>query len=166
MIKSPCVIITNMSSAVKRLMNEYKQLCKDAPDGITAGPSEESNYLEWDAIIMGPDGCPYEGGVFTAKLTFPPNYPLQPPKMRFTCEMLHPNVYQNGEVCISILHAPGEDQYGYEDSSERWSPVQSVEKILLSVVSMLHEPNPESAANIDASKLLRESPKEYERQVF
>ena len=152
-------------SAVKRLINEYKQLCKDSPDGITAGPSDEANYLEWDAIVMGPEGCPYEGGVFTAKLTFPSNYPLQPPKMRFTCEMLHPNVYQNGEVCISILHAPGEDQYGYEDSSERWSPVQSVEKILLSVVSMLHEPNPESAANIDAGKLFRDSPKEFDRQV-
>lgn len=40
-------------------------------------------------------------------------------------------------MCISILHAPGDDPMGYETSAERWSPVQSVEKILLSVVSML-----------------------------
>jgi len=40
---------------------------------------------------------------------------------------------------------------GYESSAERWSPVQSVEKILLSVVSMLAEPNDESGANVDAS---------------
>lgn len=46
-------------------------------------------------------------------------------------------VYADGRVCISILHAPGDDPMGYESSSERWSPVQSVEKILLSVVSML-----------------------------
>jgi ubiquitin-conjugating enzyme E2 G2 len=57
--------------------------------------------------------------------------------MRFTCEFFHPNVYQNGTVCISILHPPGDDPNMYESSSERWSPVQSVEKILLSVVSML-----------------------------
>lgn len=61
------------------------------------------------------------------------------------------SVYSNGEVCISILHPPGEDPNHYESSSERWSPVQSVEKILLSVVSMLAEPNCESPANIEAS---------------
>ena len=53
-------------------------------------------------------------------------------------------------VCISILHPPGDDPNMYESSSERWSPVQSVEKILLSVVSMLAEPNDESGANIEA----------------
>lgn len=47
------------------------------------------------------------------------------------------SVYPDGRVCISILHAPGDDPMGYESSAERWSPVQSVEKILLSVVSML-----------------------------
>lgn len=57
--------------------------------------------------------------------------------MRFTCDFFHPNVYANGTVCISILHPPGDDPNMYESSSERWSPVQSVEKILLSVVSML-----------------------------
>lgn len=71
--------------------------------------------------------------------------------MRFTSRIFHPNVYADGRVCISILHAPGEDPHMYESSSERWSPVQSVEKILLSVVSMLAEPNAESGANIDAS---------------
>jgi ubiquitin-conjugating enzyme E2 G2 len=78
---------------------------------------------------------------------------LSPPKMKFTCDIFHPNskqkyftvcvskhyfsVYADGRVCISILHAPGDDPMGYESSAERWSPVQSVEKILLSVVSML-----------------------------
>lgn len=60
-------------------------------------------------------------------------------------------VYQDGTVCISILHPPGDDPIGYESSSERWSPVQSVEKILLSVVSMLAEPNDESGAYLDAA---------------
>jgi ubiquitin-protein ligase len=60
-------------------------------------------------------------------------------------------VYKDGTVCISILHPPGDDPNHYESSSERWSPVQSVEKILLSVMSMLAEPNDESGANIDAS---------------
>ena len=63
----------------------------------------------------------------------------------------HPPVYEDGGVCISILHTPGEDPLGYELPAERWSPVQSIEKILLSVVSMLAEPNDESGANVDAS---------------
>lgn len=49
----------------------------------------------------------------------------------------HCAVYPDGRVCISILHTPGEDPLGYESATERWSPVQSIEKILLSVVSML-----------------------------
>lgn len=59
-------------------------------------------------------------------------------------------------MCISILHPPGEDPMGYESSLERWSPVQSIEKILISVVSMLAEPNDESPANVDAAKMWRE----------
>lgn len=81
--------------------------------------------------------------------------------MRFTSRIFHPNVYADGRVCISILHPPGEDPLQYESSSERWSPVQSVEKILLSVVSMLAEPNPESGANIDACKVWREDRNRY-----
>lgn len=72
-------------------------------------------------------------------------------------------VYQDGRVCISILHAPGDDPMGYESSAERWSPVQSVEKILLSVVSMLAEPNDESGANVDAAKMWREDRDEFEK---
>jgi ubiquitin-conjugating enzyme E2 G2 len=81
--------------------------------------------------------------------------------MKFTCEMFHPNVYRDGRVCISILHAPGEDPLGYESSAERWSPVQSVEKILLSVISMLAEPNAESGANVDASKMFRDDQEQF-----
>jgi ubiquitin-protein ligase len=54
-------------------------------------------------------------------------------------------------VCISILHEPGDDKYGYESASERWLPVHTVETILLSVISMLADPNYESPANVDAA---------------
>ncbi|OCT61299.1 hypothetical protein XELAEV_18047324mg [Xenopus laevis] len=103
-------------TALKRLMAEYKQLTLNPPEGIVAGPINEENFFEWEALIM---------------------------------------------VCISILHAPGDDPMGYESSAERWSPVQSVEKILLSVVSMLAEPNDESGANVDASKMWREDREQF-----
>ncbi|CAE1155773.1 UBE2G2 [Acanthosepion pharaonis] len=132
------------------------KLTLNPPEGIIAGPVSEENFFEWEALIMGPEGTCFEGGVFPARLMFPPDYPLSPPKMKFNSEIFHPNIYVDGRVCISILHAPGDDPMGYETSAERWSPVQSVEKILLSVVSMLAEPNDESAANVDAAKTWRE----------
>lgn len=148
-------------TALKRLMAEYKQLTLNPPEGIVAGPANEENFFEWEALIMGPQDTCFEGGVFPAVLSFPSDYPLSPPKMRFTCDMFHPNIYPDGRVCISILHAPGDDPMGYESSAERWSPVQSVEKILLSVVSMLAEPNDESGANVDASKMWREDREQF-----
>ncbi|CAB3980285.1 ubiquitin-conjugating enzyme E2 G2 [Paramuricea clavata] len=150
-------------AALKRLMAEYRQLTLNPPEGIIAGPVNEENFFEWEALIMGPEGTPFEDGVFTAKIVFPSDYPLSPPKMKFVSDMFHPNVYPDGRVCISILHAPGDDPMGYETSAERWSPVQSVEKILLSVVSMLAEPNDESGANVDASKLWRDNREEFNK---
>lgn len=97
-------------------------------------------------------------------MTFPQSYPINPPKLKFITPIFHPNVYENGEVCISILHE-GEDQYGYEAASERWSPVQTPETILLSVISMLSSPNDESPANIEAGKLWREDKKEFKKKV-
>ncbi|GAB5589306.1 ubiquitin conjugating enzyme Ubc7/UbcP3 [Umbelopsis nana] len=151
----------NGSTALKRLMTEYRELTLNAPEGIMAGPVSEDNFFEWEALITGPEETPFEGGIFPATLKFPKDYPLSPPTMKFTCDFFHPNVYADGTVCISILHAPGDDPNMYESSSERWSPVQSVEKILLSVVSMLAEPNDESGANIDACKIWRTQRERY-----
>ncbi|THH28177.1 hypothetical protein EUX98_g6005 [Antrodiella citrinella] len=142
-----------------------KLLFQEAKEARRTGPISESDFFTWEALIMGPKDTPFEGGLFAAKLTFPSDYPLSPFKMRFDPPLFHPNVYPDGNVCISILHAPGEDPTHYESASERWSPVQSVEKVILSVVSMLAEPNLESGANIDCCKLYRDNKAEYERIV-
>ena len=60
-------------------------------------------------------------------------FPGQLTHAHFFCS----KVYADGNVCISILHTPGDDPTMYEQASERWSPVQSVEKVILSVISML-----------------------------
>eukprot|EP00047_Mylnosiga_fluctuans_P013926 m.34221 g.34221 ORF g.34221 m.34221 type:complete len:166 (-) comp5190_c0_seq1:141-638(-) len=152
-----------MANAVRRLLSEYKQMNKSPTEGIIAAPVSDDNVFEWEALIAGPKETPYEFGVFTAKLTFPQNYPLSPPTMKFLCPMFHPNIYLDGRVCISILHPPGDDPLMYEKASERWSPVQSIEKILISVVSMLAEPNDESGANLDAAKMWREDRERFKR---
>ncbi|KAL9091296.1 MAG: hypothetical protein Q9165_004930 [Trypethelium subeluteriae] len=134
-------------------------------NGITAGPASEDDIFVWEALIQGPEDTPFALGVFPAELKFPRDYPLSPPTMKFTCDMWHPNVYPNGNVCISILHPPGDDPNHYESASERWSPIQSVEKILISVMSMLAEPNDESPANVDAARMWREKRGDYEKIV-
>ncbi|XP_024379835.1 ubiquitin-conjugating enzyme E2 7 isoform X2 [Physcomitrium patens] len=129
----------------------FEDLSRNPVDGFSAGLVDDSNLFEWNVTIIGPPDTLYEGGYFTAIMSFPPNYPNSPPSVRFTSDMWHPNVYPDGRVCISILHAPGDDPNGYELASERWSPVHTVETILLSIISMLSSPNDESPANIDAA---------------
>lgn len=78
------------------------------------------------------------------------------PECRLVCCLTQrqpdpPAVHAEGEVCISILHPPGEDKYGYEKASERWLPIHTVETIMISVISMLSDPNDESPANLDAA---------------
>uniref|UniRef100_A0A8B9IQZ2 UBC core domain-containing protein n=1 Tax=Anser cygnoides TaxID=8845 RepID=A0A8B9IQZ2_ANSCY len=87
--------------------------------------------------------------------TFPIDYPYSPPTFRFLTKMWHPNIYENGDVCISILHPPVDDPQSGELPSERWNPTQNVRTILLSVISLLNEPNTFSPANVDASVMFR-----------
>ena len=68
-------------------------------------------------------------------------------------------------MCISILHPPGDDPHGYEDSAERWRPILGVEAVLVSVVSMLSSPNDESPANVDAAIMWRDDKKAFKRRV-
>eukprot|EP00362_Geleiidae_sp_MMETSP1317_P002418 CAMPEP_0201281322 /NCGR_PEP_ID=MMETSP1317-20130820/2364_1 /ASSEMBLY_ACC=CAM_ASM_000770 /TAXON_ID=187299 /ORGANISM="Undescribed Undescribed, Strain Undescribed" /LENGTH=91 /DNA_ID=CAMNT_0047590875 /DNA_START=226 /DNA_END=501 /DNA_ORIENTATION=- len=80
--------------------------------------------------------------------------------------MWHPNIYLDGRVCISILHPPGEDLYNIEERpEERWRPILGVEAILMSVVSMLSDPNTNSPANIDASVMYRNFYDDYKKKV-
>lgn len=121
------------------------------------------------SLIIRPD--PFSPGAnFRGRLRFPPEYPLLPPSLVFQDPIpFHPNIYPDtGLLCISILHPPEEDRYGYESAAERWSPVQTPETILLSVISLFASPNDESPANPEAAKLLREdragTSKEYRKR--
>ncbi len=96
--------------------------------------------------------------------------------MKFTSEMWHPNskfrrlkalVHPDGKVCISILHAPGFDPLNPEETpEERWRPILNAESILISVQSLLNDPNLSSPANIDAAKQCRENFREYKKKVI
>merc|ERR1719479_68526 len=117
--------------------------------------------------MEGPEGTPYEGGWFKASLVFPKEFPNKPPKMTFlTKGFWHPNVYKDGKVCISILHEAKEDEYNPDERmDEKWRPILSIEAVLISVLSMLSDPNFDSPANVDASVEWKKDPKGYKKRI-
>jgi ubiquitin-conjugating enzyme E2 G1 len=146
------------------LLKEYRRLQENPSEHYSIGLIDENVYV-WEVLILGPRRTPYENGIFQAKMIFPLNYPEAPPTFRFISEMWHPNIDKDGNVCISILHKPGEDEYGYESADERWLPVRHPESVILSIISLLSSPNCESPANIDAAQQHRDDEEGYNRKI-
>ncbi|KAK4570073.1 Ubiquitin-conjugating enzyme subunit [Recurvomyces mirabilis] len=150
--------------ADKILMREFKELSKETWTHISL---INDNVFEWSValIVLNPDSA-YYGGYFKATMKFPSNYPFTPPDFRFNRPLWHPNVYSDGRLCISILHQPGEDMMSGELAGERWSPVQRVESVLISVLSLLDDAEVSSPANVDAGVMLRKDPDAYKQKVL
>jgi len=153
-----------MASALL-LGRQLAELNKNPVEGFSAGLIDDDDIYKWEVMVMGPSETIYEGGFFKMNMTFPVDYPVKPPKLTFLTEVWHPNVYKSGEVCISILHDPGEDKYGSEDACERWNPIHTVTTIMLSVISMLADPNDMSPANVDAAKEWRDNQASFKKRV-
>ena len=147
--------------AVKRLLNELKNM--DYNYFYSCSPRDD-NILQWEFSIIGPQDTLYEGGIFNGMILFTTDYPNKPPEVKFN-NILHPNIYDTGYVCISILHS-GTDAYGYEKDCERWNPSHSINSIMLSIISMLSAPNFESPANVNASVMWKNSPEEYKKIIY
>lgn len=106
----------------------------------------------WQAVIFGPDDTPWEGGTFKLVLEFTEDYPNKAPQVRFLTKMFHPNIYNDGQICLDILQ-------------NQWSPIYDISAILTSIQSLLCDPNPASPANSEASRLYNENRREYNRRV-
>jgi len=150
------------------LRRQLQDFRKHPVDGFSAGLVDDSNMYEWAITIYGPPDTLYEGAFLKARMSFPPEFPLRPPKVKFVTPMWHPNIYPSGDVCISILHEPGDDPMNpQEDAGERWLPVHSIETIIVSIISLLSAdtPSTESPANVDAAKEVREDLAGYCKKV-
>ncbi|KAL4872525.1 hypothetical protein BDV12DRAFT_161746 [Aspergillus spectabilis] len=149
--------------AERILMNEFKALAQEPWVDIEL---KNEDIFNWSIglIVLNPESLFY-GGYFKAAMKFPSNYPYSPPEFRFFRPLYHPNIYKDGKLCISILHTPGEDEMSGELASERWSPAQRVESVLISILSLLDDAEVSSPANVDAGVLLRNSPEKYKEIV-
>ena len=128
MYKDILFVILNMST-LQRIQKELQEMTNNPPANCSAGPDGEDLY-NWQASIMGPEGSPFQGGVFWLKISFPKDYPFKPPKMQFLTKLYHPNISATGAICIDIL-------------KEQWSPALTVSKVLLCICSLLDDPNPD-----------------------
>merc|ERR1712093_507040 len=151
--------------ASKILAKELMRLTKEPVPGFTVEPASDDLYT-WIVGMFGPPDTIYQGAYFKAKMKFPETYPMDPPSMVMMQPMWHPNIYSDGKLCISILHPPGDDPHSGELAAERWNPTQSVTTVLLSVISMLSEPNISSPANVDAGVMYRNNREEYDSLVL
>ncbi|KAK0651930.1 ubiquitin-conjugating enzyme/RWD-like protein [Cercophora newfieldiana] len=152
------------TGAKTRLMSEMKTLRKEK--WINFEDDDSGNLLKWRfALMVINSDSAFNGGYFRAEMVFTEEYPYQPPKFRFLIPITHPNIYPDGQLCISILHRPGEDQLSGEDASERWSPLQGAESVLRSVLLLLDDPEINSPANVDAGVMYRDRRQEYNEKA-
>ena len=153
---------TSSKYTMETLSKELERLQNEDALGASIGLVDDEDLFNWTIIFEGPPDTLYEGGFFKALMKFPDDYPNHPPSMKFVSEMWHPNIYPDGKVCISILHQPGVDEFNEQESAdERWRPILGVESILVSVMSLLNDPNLESPANIDAANDFKNNRESY-----
>lgn len=135
--------------ALKRIQKELLTISQDHPAQCSAGPVA-NNMFHWKVTITGPDNSPYQGGIFSLAIYFPINYPFKPLKVSFIICIYHPNVGQNGGICLEILDS-------------EWSPTLTISKVLLSIRSLLSDPKLDSPLIPEIANVYREDLKRYEK---
>lgn len=164
------IVSSNLSPPAKRrLVKEFEMTNNEKDQGLSAEfvkTPEGSELLDqWDIYIDGQPGTLYEGYRLHAKMTFPSQYPYEPPSFVFISNIFHPNVYDDGKVCISILQTDQDEIIDNEIANCTWTPGLNVRTVCISIISLLNEPNIFSPANIDASNLFRDEKEKYEKKV-
>ena len=119
--------------------------------GVSAFPNGD-NFFAWTGTITGASSTVYENLAYKVSLSFPADYPYTAPTVRFETPIFHPNVDQHGNICLDIL-------------KEKWSAIYNVSSILISIQSLLGEPNPDSPLNCGAADLWANQ-EEYKKAVI
>ncbi|EEC18146.1 ubiquitin-conjugating enzyme E2 S-like [Ixodes scapularis] len=133
---------------LRQVSRELCQLVKEPPEGIRVFVNEQ-DVSDIEASIEGPQGTPYAGGVFRLRLVLPKDFPASPPRGFFVTKIFHPNVaVPSGEICVNTL-------------KKDWRPDLGLQRILLTIKCLLIAPNPESALNEEAGRMLLERYDDY-----
>ena len=144
--------MASSSASNLRLMSDLKTMKQSPPEGVSASPLSDDSLYVWGGTVFGTDDTAWEGGIFSMRLTFNDQYPDKPPRVRFTSEMFHPNIYPDGTLCMDLIQ-------------DNWSPIYTVCSILIAIRSLLTDPNCASPANPEAAHLVQSDKKAYGRRV-
>lgn len=143
-------------TTLRRLASELRALQTNAEladQGVTAGPADDDDLTRWQGSLMGPQGSPYEGGLFFVHINFPDAYPFEPPVVQFTTRIWHPNINSNGSICLDLL------------TSEGWHPGINAARVLLSLRTLMVTPNPDDPLVPEAATMFKEDPEGYANRV-
>ncbi|OIW05601.1 hypothetical protein TanjilG_23387 [Lupinus angustifolius] len=135
----PTLKTVDSQSVLRRLQSELMALMMSGDSGISAFP-EEDNIFSWKGTITGSKDTVFEETDYKLSLSFPNDYPFKSPKVKFETTCFHPNVDVHGNICLDILQ-------------DKWSSAYDVRTILLSIQSLLGEPNISSPLNPQAAQL-------------
>jgi ubiquitin-conjugating enzyme E2 S len=134
--------------SMRRLTRELARLQRNGPDGIAVQVGEQ-DMLDIDGWIQGPAGTPYAGGFFRVHFDFQGTcFPASPPRCTMRTKIFHPNIHSNGEICVSTL-------------KKDWNSTYGIEHILVVIKCLLISPNPDSALDPEAARLLQEDYDQY-----
>jgi len=128
---------------LRRIKKELEELNLTPPTNCSAGLISDDIY-KWQATIIGPEDSPYSGGIFALNIEFPIDYPFKPPRIMFKTPIYHCNINTNGSICLDIL-------------KDKWSPALTISKALLSICSMMDDPNPNDPLMPEIAELLRKN---------
>ncbi|GFR41321.1 hypothetical protein Agub_g2005 [Astrephomene gubernaculifera] len=139
------------AQVVRRVTRELQDLVANPAEGIRVFINEQ-NLTDIQAEFDGPQGTPFEGGVFRCRLTLPADFPASPPKGFFVTKVFHPNVSTTGDICVNVL-------------KRDWTSETTLRHVLMIIRCLLIQPFPDSALNEEAGKLLLEDYDEYDKRA-
>lgn len=135
-------------AAKGRLLREMQRIETDPPPGVAAY-TLDGDLTHIRSQITGPEGSPFEGGIFLLTVNITGRYPFEPPRCRFITPIYHPNIDAGGRICLDTLKSP---------PAGSWSPAVSLPSLLLSIRSLMAEPNPDDGLVPEISELYKRNP--------
>lgn len=140
---------SKVSAAQLRVQKDITEL--DLPKSIKLTFPNTADFFNFDLQIVPQDGY-YKNGKFKFKIEIGQNFPIEPPKIKCLNKIYHPNIDLDGNICLNILR-------------EDWSPVLSLNSVLIGLNFLFLEPNPNDPLNKEAANMLVKDKNQFERNI-